>query len=923
MKKILFSILVSLLFTQAQAQIDSEKQPLDHSVYNFWKRIENIKVSTDGKFTTYEINPQKGDGILFIQNPDNESKITIPRGADCQISPNGDFAAFRIKVPEDTTRKYKFEKKKKESFPKDQFGYALLKENLSDKDSVFRIPNLKSFKVSPNTFSRAAYLTEIDKKRKDTLSKSETEVFDLTLLDPVTKKSTVFNNVVEYDFSMNGKYFGFIALKKGKTDTAQVFIVDVETEKTEMIFSKKGYGSNLEIDESGRHIAFIHSQDTSKVKRYGLFYSDGSNIRLVADTTSAQIPQGWEVSPYCDLKFSSDGKKLYLGTAPKIMPEPKDTLIDEEKFKLDVWNWQDPFLQTQQLHDLEKTKKQNYTAVYDTETQGLYQLGSEQFESVRASFNGKSDNYLAIDQNPYKRSSSWIQPDQVDIYTLNYKTGKKELLAEGVQYGYGISPTGKYIHWFDNADSSWHVYSNEKGTSVCVSKDITARIYDELNDIPNIPDPYGIAGWTTGDNDLLIYDRFDIWKVSPVNEYAPVRLTKGREENTVYRYQNVNKDSLNISPEEKIFIKTTNETNWQEGYCDYVLSRQEINKLITLDNKFVSLFKAKVSRRILFQKSSYTEFPDLWTSDVTFGNIKKLTEANPQQKNYLWGSVEIVNWKGLDGRENKGLLYKPENFDPSKKYPMVSYFYERNTDRFNVYFLPAPSRPALNIPLYVSNGYFVFVPDIHYDIGYPGRSAYNCILSGCQYLADNYSYIDRDNIGIQGQSWGGYQVAYLIANTDFFKAAMSGAPVSNMTSAYGGIRLESGVTRIFQYEREQSRIGGTLWEKFDLYVENSPLFKADKITTPLLIMANDGDGAVPWHQSVELFVSLRRLDKKVWFLNYNGEEHNLVKWPNRIDVSIRMKQFFDHLLKGEPMPEWMKDGIPAIQKGQKSGYGIN
>ncbi|MGV8018596.1 MAG: hypothetical protein AB2L26_10520 [Ignavibacteria bacterium] len=172
---------------------------------------------------------------------------------------------------------------------------------------------------------------------------------------------------------------------------------------------------------------------------------------------------------------------------------------------------------------------------------------------MRASFNGKSDNYLAIDQNPYKRSSSWIQPDQVDIYTLNYKTGKKELLAEGVQYGYGISPTGKYIHWFDNADSSWHVYSNEKETSVCVSKDITAKIYDELNDIPNIPDPYGIAGWTAGDNDLLIYDRFDIWKVSPVNEYAPVRLTKGREENTVYRYQSVNKDSLNISPDEKIF----------------------------------------------------------------------------------------------------------------------------------------------------------------------------------------------------------------------------------------------------------------------------------------------------------------------------------------------------------------------------------
>ena len=194
------------------------------------------------------------------------------------------------------------------------------------------------------------------------------------------------------------------------------------------------------------------------------------------------------------------------------------------------------------------------------------------------------------------------------------------------------------------------------------------------------------------------------------------------------------------------------------------------------------------------------------------------------------------------------------------------------------------------------------------------------ILSGAQYLADTYTYIDRDNLGLQGQSWGGYQVAYMVTQTDFFKSAMAGAPVSNMTSAYGGIRWESGVNRIFQYEKEQSRIGGTLWDKFDLFVENSPLFFANKVNTPLLIMANDGDGAVPWQQGIEYFVSLRRLDKVVYMLIYNGDEHNLMKWPNRVDLSIRMKQFFDYYLKGEKMPDWMKDGLPATQKGLRSGY---
>lgn len=251
---------------------------------------------------------------------------------------------------------------------------------------------------------------------------------------------------------------------------------------------------------------------------------------------------------------------------------------------------------------------------------------------------------------------------------------------------------------------------------------------------------------------------------------------------------------------------------------------------------------------------------------------------------------------------------------------MIVYFYEKYTDKLYAHYIPSPSRSFINFPLYNSNGYIIFIPDISYKTGYPGMSGYNHILSGAQYLADNFSFIDRNNIGLQGQSWGGYQAAFTVTRTDFFKAAMAGAPVSNMTSAYGGIRGESGVNRIFQYEREQSRIGGTLWEKFDLYVENSPLFKADKINTPLLIMANDNDGAVPWQQGIEFFVSLRRLGKPAWMLTYNGDEHNLIKWPNRVDLSIRMKQFFDHYLKGESMPEWMKDGIPAIQKGLINGY---
>jgi dipeptidyl aminopeptidase/acylaminoacyl peptidase len=272
--------------------------------------------------------------------------------------------------------------------------------------------------------------------------------------------------------------------------------------------------------------------------------------------------------------------------------------------------------------------------------------------------------------------------------------------------------------------------------------------------------------------------------------------------------------------------------------------------------------------------------------------------------------------------EMEGLLYFPNNIDLGKKYPMIVYFYERNADNLHQYSAPAPSRSTINKTFFVSNDYLVFVPDITYTEGYPGQSAFNAVISGTQFVCNMFQFVDRDRIGIQGQSWGGYQTAWLITQTNMFAAAMAGAPVSNMTSAYGGIRWESGLSRMFQYEREQSRIGASLWDKPLNYIENSPLFFAPKIQTPLLIMHNDNDGAVPWYQGIELFTALRRLRKPVWMLTYNNEPHNLKaeSWGNRMDLTIRMKGFFDHYLKGEPMPEWMRFGIPATRKGLDLGY---
>jgi dipeptidyl aminopeptidase/acylaminoacyl peptidase len=282
--------------------------------------------------------------------------------------------------------------------------------------------------------------------------------------------------------------------------------------------------------------------------------------------------------------------------------------------------------------------------------------------------------------------------------------------------------------------------------------------------------------------------------------------------------------------------------------------------------------------------------------------------------------TELVSWKAYTGKKAEGILYYPENFDSKKKYPMIVYFYERNNQTLHNYIAPAPTGSRLNIPFFVSRGYIVFVPDIWYQKGYPGQGAYDYILSGTRAMIQK-GFIDSTKIGLQGQSWGGYQIAYLINKTNLYAAAWAGAPVVNMTSAYGGIRWGPGIVRQFQYEKTQSRIGASLWERPDLYIKNSPLFSLPSVTTPLVIMSNDADDAVPWYQGIEYFTAMRRLNKKVWLLVYNNEAHNLLERKNKKDIQIREQQFFDHYLMGAPMPTWMSKGLPAIMKGRD--WGLN
>jgi len=642
--------------------------------------------------------------------------------------------------------------------------------------------------------------------------------------------------------------------------------------------------------------------------------------KIIIDTLEKQLQKNWRMSENQAPRFSEDGSLIYFGSSRRQLPEPKDTLLDDEKVKLDLWSWTDGRLQPQQLKELDKDKKKTYQALYSVKDGAIVQLADSLIDNVRLLKKNLNIAY-ATSELPYENIASWESPSYADYYIVDVKTGKKDLVLKKQQYDVRMSPFGNYLLYYNIGDSTWNVYSVKDKTYVCLTKNIPVKFYDEENDVPEEPSPYGIAGWTENDGFVFVYDKYDIWKIDPKMIQKPENITvNGRMKNREYRYVKTDRDAEYIDTKQPLLLAVFDKKTRQSGFSKLSMKKGAVPVQLIFDNYEMNfIVKAKKSDKILFSKQSFTVYPDLLYTDLNFSNPVKVSKANPQQKDYYWGSVEPVSWKSFKGLELEGLLYKPENFDALKKYPVIVYFYEKYSDQLYQHWIPSPSRSIINPAIYCSNGYIVFIPDIKYTNGYPGKSAYDCVVSGTEFIM-NFSFVDKKNIAIQGQSWGGYQVAYLVTQTDIYKAAMAGAAVTNMTSAYGGIRWGSGMSRMFQYEESQSRIGATLWKNPELYIQNSPVFYADKVNTPLLMMNNDNDGAVPWYQGIEFFTALRRLDKAVWMLNYNGDEHNLEKWPNRIDLSIRMKQFFDHYLKGEPMPEWMKNGIPAIEKGKTTGY---
>jgi dienelactone hydrolase len=936
---ILFIALINLSFSQ-----NFNKKPIDAKVYPTWKTVKNPLISGNGKWASYEINPLKGDGWLYIVNLDKNTKDSIPRSCQAVFSPNSDFIAFKIKQPEDSIRILKLAKKKDDELPKDSLGIYIFESR-----KILKFERVKSFKIPERNISLIAFLCEEKVEKKETKAdtskakindttsvkkpepkkeskkdkKKKQSGTDLIVLEPIKNIEQKHELITEYNFSKNGNLLTFITYKKDSVDTTSVNVLDTKKLLNNKVFSSTGIAKKICVDENGSRIGFIYSSDTSKTKVYNLYTWSEKQKKplLIVDTVSLAMPKGYSVSEKSELSFSSDGSILYFGTASKPKPEVKDTLLDDEKAKVDVWSWTDNLLQSQQIKELEDTKKKTFSAIYRFDMSKMIQIEDDTLEEVNY-LKDNIDIAIASVKEPFRRSTSWVSPEYADIYVIDLKNGKRKLVLSKQQYNVSISTFGKYIIYYNEKDTSWNTYNIGNNSFKCITKGVKGVFYNNESDEPSEPNPYGIAGWSKDDEFVLIYDKQNVWQFEPNCKKSPINLTeKTTNKNLEFRYRQTNREIRFIDMDKPLLISAFENVTREEGYYSLNAKTTELKQLFFANFHLQFIGKAKSSDRILWTQQSFRKYPDIISSNIDFKGPIQISNANSQQSEYLWGNVELVKWKTPDGIELEGLLYKPENFDVNVKYPMIVYFYERNSDNLNSHWIPSPSRSIINPAIYSSNGYVIFIPDIKYELGHPGKSALKCINSGTDYIL-SLGFVDKEKIGIQGQSWGGYQVAYMVTQTNKYKCAMAGAAVTNMVSAYGGIRWESGMSRMFQYEEEQSRIGATLWEKPELFIENSPVFFADKVQTPLLMMNNDNDGAVPWYQGIEFFTALRRLNKPVWMLVYNGDAHNLEKWPNRIDLSIRMMQFLNHYLKNEPAPDWMINGVKAVDKDKKWGNSL-
>lgn len=857
--------------------------------------IRYEKISDDGKWLIYRTAPDRGDSKLYIQNTESNLKFEFQNANYPQMSENAETVVFSVSQN------------------------SVAKAN--DKDG--KIPDtLNIFSPISNKLDKIIGAQSVEVSNDGnwltyTMKEDEAEYKSLYLRNIKSKSDLIISNITESKFdSTSSKLF----YMKRSEDNAlngvyyrnldEAFAPEYEIESdTNAVFNE--FEWNLRKNILAYKKAILDSNDKAYNYSIQLWIESEDNIELAVN--DKHFPN-WYIPKVNDLYWTEDGERLWFGIKPesqKILDEDDaaDKISEEDYYDFDkiledtelyLWHHDDDRIITEKQTKWNSIKDEYYESVYHLESKRITQLADTNLPSV--SRRDEVQYALGYDNTPYLKRITWDYW-YYDLYLVDQFSGEKTLIAEELITGGHISPTGAYVVYFK--DNHWWVYDVSTKTRNNVTEKMSTAFYDELNDRPRPNTPYGFGGWFENSGKFYLYDRYDIWEVNAAsNGMLNILQATGAIQKTRFRIANLDKRQVYFADNKPLYLEAFNEITKAQG----LLSLPTINtNFRILENNYSSFIaKAKNADKIIFTQERYDQFPDIHIANSKFEERKQLTNLHPEIEEYNWGTTELIAYENSVGDTLQGYYIVPDDFNENTKYPLFVYFYERFSDRRHEFVKPMINHRPI-YPWYVGQGYCMFFPDIKFRIGRPGDSGMDAVMSGIRELAKK-GFIDTTKVALHGHSWSGYQSAYFVTQTDFFAACVTGAPVSNMTSAYSGIRLGSGLARQFQYEKTQSRIGGTMIDSLDAYIENSPVFYADKMNTPMLIMFGDIDDAVPWQQGVELYLACRRFGKPAILLQYEKEPHHLKKYPNKLDYAIKMKEFFDHYVLGKEAAPWILEG---------------
>lgn len=945
----------------AQAPV---KRPVPYSVYDSWRSIRSPQLSRDGQWLAYALTAPGDDGELVVRNLRTGQQLRHPRGTNPAFTPDGRFVVFTI-VPPKAEEEAAGGTSQAASAPaargrgagrggaaggnsRNALGIMALpggQVTTVEHVASFRLPEESSARVAyrkapatrsgrgaggrggaaagaargarpPTAGEPAAAAAETGRGRGSQPPEKRKEPgTDLVVRNLASGDETTIPEVTDYVWNKDGSWLAY-AVSSATPANDGAFARRMNDGLVATLHKGRGHYRDLAFDDAGRQLAFLSDEaDYDRpVSPYRLYYwkpGDAAAAELVSGTTRG-MPAGMVVSEYFAPRFSDDGARLFLGTAPPPPAPPKPGA--KAPVKVDIWSYTDKLIQPMQQVRATAERERNYRAVVHLAGRRLVQLATPDLPTV----NPGADPTRSIGTSdlPYEQEISW-DTSYNDVSLVDLRSGQRRKILEHFHGSASLSPGGGFVLYFDRPSGDWFTYRIRDGARTDLTRNLPVEFYQEDHDTPDLPGAYGSAGWTDGDRSVLLYDRFDIWEIRPDGTGAHmVTGGEGRTSHVVFRYRPLDREARTIPTNKPILLAAADDETRASGFYRVTLgSGGAPEKLLMLDKRVGTPIKAKDADVVVFTEQRFDEFPDLWTSDTDFASPKRVTDANPQQAEFTWGKAEQIHYVNGDGRTLGALLIKPDNFDPSKKYPLMVYIYERLSQGLHTYHAPNVGT-SINVTRYVSHGYVVLEPDIVYEVGYPGPSALKCVVPAVNTVVA-MGFIDPQRIGIQGHSWGGYEIAYLLTQTNIFAAAEAGAVVADMFSAYGGIRWGSGMVREFQYEKTQSRIGSTPWDSPQEYMENSPLFWVKRVQTPYLTIANDADDAVPWYQGIEFFTALRRLGKQAYMFVFNGERHGLRNRDNQKYWTVHLDEFFDHYLLGKPEPDWMKHGVPYLERGRR------